>query len=171
MMDSHTVYIGIGTNIEPREERMEAAIAALSQRWIIVATSSIHETAPVGYIDQPNFLNAVVALSTSDAPHDLHRELKALEQSLGRQQRERWHEREIDFDILIYSDLILNDDGLTIPHSELHKRSFVLIPLAEIAPEFVHPILGQDIRTLLVLQDSHSDEESERPKSRKISDE
>ncbi len=147
-MHYHIAYIGIGTNIEPRMERMREAIDALKAGWTVMAESGIYETSPVGFAAQADFLNAVVAVSTLEAPHVLHQKLKALEQELGRQQRERWHEREIDFDILFYDNFIIADTDLTIPHPELHKRLFVIAPLAEIAADLVHPVLQQSIQSI-----------------------
>lgn len=145
----HNVYIGIGTNIEPRMKRMREAISALGELGTLKNQSSIYETAPYGFTEQPNFLNAVVLLRTNFELSELHHALRQLEKELGRKNRARWHEREIDFDILFYDSVIFASDTLTIPHPELQKRAFVLAPLAEIAPDQLHPVLQKNIGALL----------------------
>ena len=145
---SEIAYVGVGTNIEPRMERIKAAIASLSSVGIVVRSSSIFGSAPYGVQDQPAFLNAVVALVVNSSPEELYVQLKQLEQQLGRQQRQRWHEREIDFDILFFGSATVSTPDLIIPHADLLNRSFVVIPLREIAPNIVHPMLMKTIEEL-----------------------
>ena len=145
---SEIAYVGVGTNIEPRMERIKAGIGSLSAVGKVVRSSSIYESAPYGVEDQAAFLNAVVALVVTSTPEELYVQLKQLEHRLGRQQRERWHEREIDFDILFYGSVTLSTSDLIIPHADLLNRSFVVIPLREIAPNIVHPMLMKTIEEL-----------------------
>ncbi|SRR5579883_799091 len=141
-------FIGLGSNLEPRLEYLQAAIAALKNFGEVVRLSSVYETEPVGGIPQPPYLNAVVEFQTLLGPIDLGNHLKALERTLGRKERPRWHEREIDLDLLFYEDLILESPDLTLPHPELHRRAFVLVPLCEVAPDFEHPVLHRSISEL-----------------------
>ncbi len=145
----HRVYIAIGTNIEPRLKRIQEAFNTLSQFCVIEKKSSIYETAPYGYAEQADFLNTVILVQTELELEPLHRSLKILESELGRSERERWHEREIDFDILFYDDVVMDSPSLTVPHKELQNRSFVLVPMNEIAADFIHPVLKKNIASLL----------------------
>ena len=111
----------------------------------LLAVSSLYRTAPVGYLDQDWFLNAAVCIETSLSPRDLLAELLAIERQLGRVRTVRNGPRSIDLDILLWEDLIVREDDLVIPHPRLHERLFVLEPLAEIAPNMLHPVLGMTI--------------------------
>jgi 2-amino-4-hydroxy-6-hydroxymethyldihydropteridine diphosphokinase len=118
---------------------MKSALERLASNWQIIASSGTYITEPVGFTEQQEFLNAAVKFRCEEEPLQLFQRLKELEAELGRIARERWHEREIDFDILFYDDLILKSDILTIPHPEALRRNFVLIPLIEIAPDLHDP--------------------------------
>ncbi|RKU09230.1 2-amino-4-hydroxy-6-hydroxymethyldihydropteridine diphosphokinase [Candidatus Poribacteria bacterium] len=147
----HSVYIGFGSNIDDRLSHIQNAIHALSEAEGITLQkiSSLYETEPVGYEEQAKFLNGVVAIETCLSPHTLLQTLKQIETAVGRQHRTRWGPREIDMDILIYGDICLQAPDLVIPHPEMHLRRFVLVPLAEIAPNLLHPVFNQTIQTLL----------------------
>jgi 2-amino-4-hydroxy-6-hydroxymethyldihydropteridine diphosphokinase len=130
-------YIGIGSNLDDPVTRVRNSIVALRAVGEVSAVSSLYRTEPWGKLDQPAFINAAVALDTQLAPRELLNALKSLEHELGRRDSgERWGPRRIDFDILLYGDLTVDEGDLVIPHRRLYQRAFVLVPLAEIAPDY-----------------------------------
>jgi 2-amino-4-hydroxy-6-hydroxymethyldihydropteridine diphosphokinase len=135
-----TVYLGLGSNLGDRAAMLRAAAAALPPHVALTRWSSLYDTAPQLIEDQPRFLNAAVCGITTLEPHQLLRAVKDIEQSLGRVPGPRYGPRAIDIDLLLYDDLVLSSDTLVIPHPHLPERAFVLVPLAEIAPEL--PIAG-----------------------------
>jgi 2-amino-4-hydroxy-6-hydroxymethyldihydropteridine diphosphokinase len=145
----HTVHLALGTNLGNRYANLMAAIAALPPAVQVLAQSPVYETPPWGLTGQPAFLNMVLKGETQLEPPALLVHLKNLETRLGRQPAVRWGPRLIDLDILFYAGLILDGPGLTIPHPHLHERAFVLVPLADLEPELVHPVLDKSIRQLL----------------------
>jgi len=138
-------YVGLGANLGDREATLRRALELLRERpgVDVVAVSSFRETDPVGYLDQPRFVNAAAALETELAPRDLLDALLAVERELGRtRDGPRFGPRTIDLDLLVYEDATLDEPGLVLPHPRLHERRFVLEPLAEIAPGLVVDGLG-----------------------------
>jgi 2-amino-4-hydroxy-6-hydroxymethyldihydropteridine diphosphokinase len=143
-------YVALGSNRGDRSAFIDRAIRALRDApgVGVLSASRVRETAPVGGPEQDPFLNAVAALETSLPPSELLRELKRLESDLGRVPGPRWGPREIDLDLLLYDDLVLREQDLEVPHPRMAERVFVMEPLAEIAPEVVHPVLKKTIRDL-----------------------
>jgi 2-amino-4-hydroxy-6-hydroxymethyldihydropteridine diphosphokinase len=146
----YRVFLGLGSNVGERHRFLNAAAHELKRldRTKAIWSSSVYETEPFGKHDQPKFLNAVVELETELAPPELLHHVKALEQRVGRTPSERWGPREIDVDILLYDGVVHDDENLKVPHAELEKRRFFLVPFREIAPEVVHPISGMTIEEM-----------------------
>jgi len=140
--------IGLGSNLGDRLGNLRHAVELLRQQGSILATSSVYETPPLGVENQPRFLNAALIMELEAPPSLLLSILKGIEKKIGRKKRKRWGPREIDLDLLLIPDLIYEDESLKIPHPELANRAFVLIPLAEIAPDWIHPVLGMKIGVL-----------------------
>lgn len=149
-----TPLLSLGTNLGDREANLRNAIAALAPTVRVTRESRVYETAPWGFEDQPSFLNMVVSGETDLSPLELLKFLKTLETELGRTPTFRYGPRLIDLDILFYNDLILQTPELTIPHPKLHERAFVLVPLADLAPEWKHPLLQKTTTELLNQLDS-----------------
>ena len=143
------VYIGLGSNLGDRVEFLEKAAHALAPAVIPLRSSSIYQTPPWGYAEQPSFLNQVIQAQTDLKPEDLLKKLKQIEKDLGRVEIFRYGPRCIDLDILLYDDLVYQSDTLVVPHPQLAGRAFVLVPLNEIAPNLVHPVLKVKISELL----------------------
>ncbi len=146
---SHIAYVALGSNLGDREENLRRALALLAANGQVVErVSSFLRTEPYGVTDQPEFLNAVCRVRTELEPLELLRLLLRLEQELGRVRLRHWGERNIDLDLLLYEERVLNLSELVLPHPDMQNRDFVLLPLAEIAPQLVHPLLKKTIAQL-----------------------
>ncbi|RIK28996.1 MAG: 2-amino-4-hydroxy-6-hydroxymethyldihydropteridine diphosphokinase [Anaerolineae bacterium] len=152
-MEEHVVYLALGSNIGNRAQNLKEAIAALSPQMEVKARSAVYETPPWGFEDQEKFLNQAVRVETYLKPEQLIKHLKRLEVALGRKESFQNGPRLIDIDILFYDDLVLYSPALTIPHPHLHERGFVLVPLMDIASDFVHPVKKKSIRELALFAD------------------
>lgn len=145
----HLVYLALGTNLGDRHANLLTAQKALEPEVDVRRSSPVYETPPWGYLDQPSFLNQVLEAETRLTPRDLLQTLKRLEKKLGRKPNFQNGPRLIDVDILFYDDLIINLDGLEIPHPRMEDRAFVLVPMADLAPDFRHPVNGKTIQEML----------------------
>lgn len=148
-----SVYLSLGSNVGDREANLRVAIAKLGELGEVTATSSIYETEPVEYTQQPWFLNCAVKLETEKMPKQLMAHLLGIEQAMGRRRMKPGSQqvkgpRVIDIDILLFGHSIVDTAGLTVPHPAMHERRFVLEPLAEIAPEERHPVFKRTVREL-----------------------
>lgn len=149
-----TISLALGTNLGDRFANLLAAFAALPPAVHVLVQSPVYETPPWGLASQPAFLNMVLKGETHLVPLALLAHLKRLETKLGRQPAVRWGPRLIDMDILFYGELVLDIPELILPHPQLHERAFVLVPLADLEPGLVHPVLGKSVRQLLAAVDT-----------------
>ena len=141
--------ISLGSNLGDRLGTIrQAALLLKGNNISIIASSDVFETEPWGVRDQPNFLNACLLIETEVSPRDLLLKIQSIETELGRVAHFHWGPREIDIDIIFMDRLEVNENGLTIPHPEMHKRAFVLVPLNQVAPEWIHPLLDKNVREM-----------------------
>ena len=143
------VFLGLGSNLGDRVSYLSKAVRELSEITAIQSLSSLYETEPVGYKNQPEFLNLVLEIETPLKPLELLKQLQAVEKRVGRTNRVHLRPREIDIDILLYEKLVHENQDLIVPHPELQNRRFVLEPLCEIAPGVIHPTLHESVASLL----------------------
>jgi 2-amino-4-hydroxy-6-hydroxymethyldihydropteridine diphosphokinase len=152
MSAQQTAFVAAGSNLGDRRALITSAVDALARHEAIAVTavSAIIETAPIGQPAQGPYLNAVIALETSLKPHELLRACQQIEAAHGRNRaaEQRWGPRRLDLDLLLYGDAVIDEPALVLPHPRMHERSFVLDPLAELAPALVHPVLGRSIAEL-----------------------
>ena len=146
----HIAYLALGSNMGNRLAHLKNAVSNLPPQMEVKKKSLVYETPPWGYADQPAFLNMAVMVKTYLEPENLLSHIKRLETALGREPGFQNGPRVIDIDILFYDDVILDSPPLVIPHPRLHHRGFVLVPLNDIAPDLVHPVLGKLISELLL---------------------
>lgn len=148
---TRNVFLGLGSNLNDRLEYLKTAVSVIGNcsSIKIVNCSLIYETEPWGIRKQNSFLNQVVEIETSFSATELLAFVKNTELNTGRVEREKWHEREIDIDILFYDNLVLNSGSFTVPHKEVQNRRFVLVPMCELNGDFVHPVLNMTMNGLL----------------------
>ena len=151
------VQLSLGSNLGVRRENLEAALARLGQlpETTLTRRSRVYETQPYGVTGQPGFLNMVAEIETELQPLELLDAIQTIERRLGRRPTERWGPRIIDIDIVLWDTLVLETDTLTVPHPDFRNRAFVLIPLAEIAPQAIDPITGMTVAQLAAQPDLH----------------
>jgi 2-amino-4-hydroxy-6-hydroxymethyldihydropteridine diphosphokinase len=144
------IFILLGSNLRDRQENLNRAQHEISRTiGEIITTSSVYKTAAWGNTHQPDFYNQVIEIHSLHDPKDLILDTQKIEQKMGRTREEKWGPRIIDIDILFFGDSVILSESLTIPHPEISNRRFTLMPLAEIAPDFVHPVLKKSILQLL----------------------
>jgi len=146
----NTAILLIGGNLGNRTANLQLAVQSIHQQaGKVLKASALYETAPWGNVQQPDYLNQALQIETSLAPLDLLHTLMNIERTIGRVRQEKWGARVIDIDIIFYNDDVISLPELKVPHPRMQNRRFVLAPLNEILPALVHPVLQQDIRTLL----------------------
>ncbi|MDU1903488.1 MAG: 2-amino-4-hydroxy-6-hydroxymethyldihydropteridine diphosphokinase [Dysgonomonas sp.] len=145
----HHVYLGLGSNLNDKERNIQTALSLIEETvGEVISVSSFYRTEPVGFESDNTFINAACYLKTELTPKELLNSTQKIEKEIGRKEKSingKYSDRLIDIDILLYDDVVVNEPDLTIPHPLMHRRSFVILPLSEIAPDTVHPILKKTI--------------------------
>jgi 2-amino-4-hydroxy-6-hydroxymethyldihydropteridine diphosphokinase len=155
--DEHTVYVGLGSNLQRPAHQVRQALSALAQleQTRLRASSQLYASRPQGPQDQPDFVNAVACLSTRLSPEALLAALQNLERQQGKVKNRHWGERVIDLDVLLYSDWLIETETLAVPHPHIQQRDFVLVPLLELAPDLGCPRTGESYRQALAKLPEH----------------
>ncbi len=150
-MNATMAWIGMGSNMGDRLSNLQLAIDELQRYGHVLRTSSVYETEPVGFESDNSFLNAVAEIEWKGSPEELMKTLLHIEQEMGRtrSEAERYTSRPIDLDILLWDQEVINNAELTVPHPRMHERNFVLVPLNELIPVHLHPVLNQTVTDLL----------------------
>lgn len=143
------VFISIGSNLGDKIANCREAVEELAKFSKVDKLSSLYETEPVGKENQPNFINSAIEIETNLSAYELLIYLKSIEEKMGRVRTEKWGPRKIDLDIIFYGQLVIKNDDLIIPHPRAHLRRFVLEPICEIAPNFIHPVLDQTVSVVI----------------------
>lgn len=145
------VFLGLGSNVGDRLKYIEDATERIGklEGVAIVKKASVYETEPWGVKDQEYYLNTAIEVDSDLSANDIHKAIKNIEEELGRETREKWTSREIDIDLLFYGNEVIDSENLKIPHREIENRKFVLIPLAELDQDIIHPILNKPVSVLL----------------------
>lgn len=145
----HSCILGLGSNLGDRLQYLTSAYKAIeNDLGRIVLSSPVYQSLAWGYEDQADFLNSTIVVDTSHDPLECLKIIKTIEKDLGRKIRERWHQREIDIDIILYDDIVLESENLVLPHPHYHLRNFVLKPLMDILPDYIDPLQQKPIHQI-----------------------
>lgn len=145
----HEAFIALGSNLGNLKENLDTAIKNIKEQGIeVLAVSDYISTEPYGVTDQPQFLNAVIKVATTLEPLTLLRTILGIENKMGRVRKRHWGERNIDLDLILYEDVVMDTEELKLPHPDMQNRDFVLVPMAQIAPDVVHPVFNKTMAEL-----------------------